>query len=98
MKKIIYNKVDYSIVKKLIDLSYKKGNEVNQYEGGLLDNYLIVNTGKIVFNKTKARKYIIVKEKYLNCWSSTYEVIFTDSIDEYNNWKNIFDNENKEVC
>lgn len=89
MRNITYNSVDLKTIEKLINLSLKKGNDIEKYEGGLLNNYLIVNSGKITFGKAKARKYIIVKEKYLNEWSSTNDVIFTDDIELYNEWKNM---------
>ena len=37
--------------------------EVGYYPGSLLDNYLLYDWN--------ACEYIIIQEKYLNCWSST---------------------------
>ena len=51
----------------------------------LLDNYLFINTkapknvGFYIGRKHKIRKYIIVREKYLNEWSSTLETIETNN-------------------
>lgn len=55
-------------VKKLID-KYNEttdGNfELYTIEGSLLDNYIITGNGL---------KTVIIKEKYLNCWSSCYTI------------------------
>lgn len=46
--------------------------EVGYYPGCLLDNYLLYNWDN--------KKYIIIREKYVNCWTST--LIATETDDE----------------
>lgn len=58
------------------------------FEGSLLDNAIIYNMDNElkIYIDGKTSKYIIIKEKYLNEWSSILEVIFTDDskiADEY---------------
>lgn len=87
MKKLVYSKVDSKIVDELIEKS--NGEFIEQFEGNLLDNYIIDNINKLVFNTSKARKYIIIKEKFLNEWSSCYDVIFTDDEKEVDDFRNL---------
>lgn len=87
MKKLVYSKVDSKIVDELIEKS--NGEFIEQFEGNLLDNYIIDNINKLVFNTSKARKYIIIKEKFLNEWSSCYDVVFTDNEKEVDEFRNL---------
>ena len=87
MKKLVYSKVDSKIVDELIEKS--NGEFIEQFEGNLLDNYIIDNINKLVFNSSKARKYIIIKEMFLNEWSSCYDVIFTDDEKEVDDFRNL---------
>lgn len=45
-------------------------DEVGYYPGCLLDNYLLYNWDN--------KKYIIIQEKYVNCWTSTLIATKTD--------------------
>ena len=87
MKKLTYNKVDTKIIDELIEKS--NGEFIEQFEGNLLDNYIIDNVNRLVFNTSKARKYIIIKEMFLNEWSSCYDVIFTDDEKEVDDFRNL---------
>ena len=87
MKKLTYNKVDTKIIDELIEKS--NGEFIEQFEGNLLDNYIIDNVNRLVFNTSKARKYIVIKEKFLNEWSSCYDVIFTDEEKEVDEFRNL---------
>lgn len=90
MKKIVYNRIDTNTVEKILSMSIELNNDTEQYEGALLDNYIIYNKKRISLGKAKGREYIIAREKYLNEWSSCYELIFTDDIKEIENWRKIF--------
>lgn len=63
---------------------------VASFEGTLLDNYLFENydykdgKGVTIGRKHKARKYIIVREKYVNEWTSQNIATETNSENEYN--------------
>ena len=61
------------------------------YEGSLLDNATITNDEVKKIGR-KTRKYLIMVEKYLNCWTSTIELIGTDNEQTYDKWVNRFGN------
>lgn len=90
MKKIIYNRIDTDSLEKILSMSIELNNDIEEYEGSLLNNYIIYNDRKISLGRAKGREYIIVREKYLNEWSSCYELIFTDDIKEVEDWRKIF--------
>jgi hypothetical protein len=71
-------------VNQIINFANDKGLQVDIFEGTLLDNYVIYDTSTIDIGRTKGRKYIILREKVLNCWSSITELIMTDN-DEFVN-------------
>jgi hypothetical protein len=68
-------------------------NEINFdcFEGCLLDNFIFYNTENLKINNVSA-KYIIVKENYLNEYSSDLIIIMTNSDEEIENtikgWSN----------
>lgn len=62
-----------------IELASKLDLDYETYTGCLLDNYVIRGAEQIKFNRVKPRKYILIKEKYLNEWSSTLELTMTDN-------------------
>lgn len=70
---------DFKSVEKIRDLAIAEGAVVNRYEGALLDNFVIDGARCIRVNNIVPRKYIIIREEYLNEWSSTYSLVFTDS-------------------
>lgn len=74
----------YSIGNETLNKVINKANEldlrVEMIEGSLLDNYLILNNGKISLGKSKKPyKYIVILEKYLNEWSSEMILITTNN-------------------
>lgn len=62
-----------------------KANEIyienDCFEGSLHDNFIFYDADAISING-KSSKYIIVKENYLNEWSSNLLLTMTDSIEE----------------
>lgn len=66
------------IEKELIEAVGDYGYEF--YYGSLIDNYLFYTDGLDIktFNDYPAGRYIILREKYLNPWQSTYQVTITD--------------------
>ena len=62
----------------ILDYCCKKDILFTQYQGSLQDNYIVYTDQKFRLGKRKARKYLIMVEKYVNCWSSTIELIMTD--------------------
>lgn len=75
---------------KIIDLACNNNMIVDIYQGCLLDNAIIVNDDIIKIGR-KTRKYLIMVEKYLNCWTSIIELIGTDNEQTYNKWVEKFD-------
>lgn len=70
------------------DLLKWSGNEFagRWFEGSLLDEFAVVMTSsqdwKINLSKGRpilARKYVYIKEVYLNCWSSELILVMTDN-------------------
>ncbi|WP_171299797.1 hypothetical protein [Enterococcus cecorum] len=67
-------------VDRLIDQLYDKGYEHSDFsEASLLDNHLFFLDDNVRIGRIKARKYLFFVEKYLNSWSSCYEMVLTDS-------------------
>lgn len=76
-----YNNVEKTTLDALLDMSYECDLPVLIEEGSLVDNYLIINNGRIKMGKCKKKyKYIVVLERFLNSWSSVYDIILTDNI------------------
>ena len=66
------------IITKLFELVDWIGHE--DYEGNLLDNYLFYANGGTIeeFSDYPPTNYIILEEKPLNCYESTYKVTLTN--------------------
>lgn len=77
---ITIENVSFKEVRQILDKSVNLDQECNCFEGVLLDNYIIYNNDKLTINK-KLAKYIIIKETYINDWSSDYTIILTDNIE-----------------
>lgn len=67
---------------RLIEVADSVGAEVYIFEGSLLDNAVIYGAEKIKVNRVKPREYMIVREVYLNGWSSELELIMTNSLEK----------------
>lgn len=90
-KKDIIHFIDSETVNKVLLLT----DRVDCYEGVLLDNYIIWDASKIKINRT-TRKFIILKERFLNEWSSDTQLIMTDDEDLVNTYVELF--EEPEEC
>ncbi|MFR4519355.1 MAG: hypothetical protein ACLT40_05270 [Fusobacterium sp.] len=69
-------------INKILELSDELELYTFVMEGVLVDNYYIENFDKIKIEKA-TRKYIYIKENYLNEWSSNYKIILTDKIYDF---------------
>lgn len=68
----------------IVNYFVQNGFDVVCKEGALLDNYCIeVGENKLKIGKVKVRNYLIIVEKFLNEWSSSLELILTDSKEIY---------------
>ena len=76
--------VNQEMVNKLTNIS---GN-YEKYDGTLLDNYIFHDTQNIRIGRSKPRAFILIKEKYLNEWNSTYEMVMTDNFEKVLNFRN----------
>lgn len=54
-------------------------NDYERFEGSLLDNYIFYHTETIRYGRCQPRKFILVKEIFVNEWSSEYQLTMTDS-------------------
>lgn len=71
--------VDSNFIDKLVQAAIENEIDFECYEGSLIDNYIFYSNKIIRIKGNRATKYIIVKEKYLNEWSSVHEITLTDS-------------------
>lgn len=73
-----------------LDLSYET------CEGSLLDNHVIRGAEQIKYGRVKPRKFILIKEKYLNEWSSTLELTMTDNEEIINEFEVLYEQDEEE--
>ena len=79
-------------VNNILNFATERDIEFEGYEGTILDNYIVYNYKDITFKGIKARDFIILKSKYLNEWSSTTEMIFTDDEKLVNDYVELWEN------
>lgn len=77
MRKNIIKYGSQEDIDKIIELATKLNLYIFISNGVLLKNYFIRNENKINIGKV-TRKNIVIKENYLNEWSSNYRIILTD--------------------
>ena len=82
--------IDLQSVNNILNYAVESGCEINRYQGSLLDNYIVYDAEELIFkisdsepynkeyNLIKDKKYILLKEKFLNEWSSITEITFTN--------------------
>ena len=91
--KDIKHELDLETVNKLVAEGLSE-NPVNMglvasFDGALLDNYLFENynykdgKGVVIGRKHKVRKYIIIRENYVNEWTSTNIATETNNEKKY---------------
>lgn len=86
------------IVEFALDIAqeYDYFETVRQSQGCLVDSYIIYNVDDhIKIGRYKPRKYIILRENYLNEWSSDIVITLTDDENILHEMEEIFDNEEK---
>ena len=74
----------------LVKFAEEVGVAYDCYEGVLQDNYIFYKTEGVGIGRVKPREYIIVREKYLNPWSSGLELIMTDDIATVERYEKMF--------
>lgn len=84
-------RVSRDFVEKMCDLAVDDGIDYEVFEGCLLDNYVFYNSGGLTVKGVKPRNHIIIREVYLNEWSSGFELIMTDSSKKVDKYTKIFE-------
>ena len=84
--KTVKKEIEVSQVEKLQALK----NDYEVFEGVLLDNYIFSDMESVTFKRCKPRKYALIKEVFLNEWSSKYQLIMTDSEKEVEAFRQSF--------
>lgn len=77
-RKDIVKNIDLETCNKIVDMANGQGLEVIQFDGCLLDDYIIYNHDTLKVGRA-IRKYMIIQEYYINEWSSGLELLLTDS-------------------
>lgn len=76
----IRKNIDVDLVNDIVNALYDNGYEHADYcQGVMLDSQLFFLNSNLKILGYKARKYLFFVEKYLNEWSSCYEMVLTDS-------------------
>lgn len=88
----IYN-IDEDYKEKLIHIIENHDLEIEIFDGVLANNYILHNYGNITIEKQNP-KFIIIKEIFINTWSSGLEMILTNSENVYMNNLQMFENNN----
>lgn len=88
---------DLESVNKLLKLACELECDINEYAGCLVDNYTIRNTNRIKIGRVKPRNNIIVREYFINHWSSGLEIIMTDNDSLVEEHENRWEREIEEV-
>lgn len=73
---------------KIVDIAMDNGCDVEVYEGCLQDNVIIYTGGERLLRNSPKSKYIILKEQYINSWSSGVKIIFTNDIKKLEAFRN----------
>lgn len=90
MKDRIIKNINIESIEKLLNLANDFLCDIERIEGSLQDNYIIRDAEKIGIGKGKGRKFIILKEVFLNEWSSAIDLIQTDSENKVEKFVNGF--------
>ena len=71
-------RVSWENAQSILLYAEEKGCPIDYFEGCLLDNFVIYDAKCINVDNAEPREFIILREVYLNEWSSEIEVIMTD--------------------
>lgn len=77
-RKDIIKNIDLETCNKILDMANGQDLEIIQFDGCLLDDYIIYNYDTLKVGRA-IRKYMIIQEYYINEWSSGLELLLTDS-------------------
>lgn len=71
---------------KIVDFAINNEYTFDCFDGCLVDSYIIYNTESVRIGRMKSRKNIIIREIYMNEWSSGLELIMTDNEETVKNF------------
>lgn len=91
-RKDIIKNIDLETCNKIVDMANSQGLEVIQFDGCLLDDYIIYNHDTLKVGRA-IRKYMIIQEYYINEWTSGLELLLTDSEKKVNEFIKQLENE-----
>lgn len=91
-RKDIIKNIDLETCNKIVDMANGQGLEVIQFNGCLLDDYIIYNHDTLKVGRA-IRKYMIIQEYYINKWSSGLKLLLTDSDKKVNEFIKQCENE-----
>ena len=82
--------VSSNFVEELKSIAYCNGIDFDVFEGTLNDSIVLYNAKKIKITGIRRAKYIIVKNTYLNCYSSELRLFVTDDFRKVEKFRKIF--------
>lgn len=83
--------VTNKFINKLIIVAEQNKIIYDSFEGTLNDNYIFYDTEILRITGVERAKYIIIKEVYLNEWSSDLQLFVTDDIKEVDKFREQFE-------
>ena len=78
--------ISTNVLNEILEIAEEIGVSYDCFEGCLRDNYVFYSD-ECISIEGKSSKYLIIKERYLNEWSSDLILIMTNSTEEVENFK-----------
>lgn len=75
----------YAVTEEEVTELINSGDDTEIFEGSLLDNYVVYANDDLSYDG-ESRKYFLIAERFVNTWTSRYELTMTDDetkLDEF---------------
>lgn len=75
----------YAVTDEEVTELINSGDDTEMFDGSLLYNYVVYADDSLSFDG-ESRKYFLIAERYVNSWTSRYELTMTDDatkLDEF---------------
>ncbi|PAV30208.1 hypothetical protein CIL05_07005 [Virgibacillus profundi] len=82
--------VTNEFINQMIEIANNQGIDYNMFEGSLTDNFIFYDTERIKITEVGQSKYLIIKENFVNTWTSELELIATNEISTVEKYEEIF--------
>jgi hypothetical protein len=82
--------ISYESLNNFVDYAFKKGYEVEVFEGVLNDTYIIHAYKDFGIKGVKNRDYIILYPKFSNEWSNSFHILLTDDENKVEEFRKVF--------